>query len=177
MFNDRTRFNSIKKLHQPIVIELGDDNKVTVSYHGQVNISQEYEVNALYTPTFRLSLLSINQLDTDGYTSTFGLSKCSISSPSITIPGNRVNDLYIISPATALTSIVPSMSMKSTSRKKKRKRQSSSEHTTVRSSTAHITVPSITHSTDVRGSPKNSNNGTCIRQLNTCHGDTLHLVM
>jgi len=62
----------IKKLRQPIVIELGDDNKVTVSHHGLVNISQEYEVNALYTPTFQLSLLSINPLDTAGYTSTFG---------------------------------------------------------------------------------------------------------
>ena len=78
MCNDRTRFNSIKKRNQPIVIELGDDNNVIVSHHGLVNVSQEYEVNALYTPTFRLSLLSINQLDTAGYTSTFGHGKCSI---------------------------------------------------------------------------------------------------
>jgi len=141
MCNDRTRFNSIKELRQPIVIELGDDNKVTVSHHGLVNVSQEYKVNALYMPTFQLSLLSINQLDTAGYTSTFGHGKCSISSPSITIPGNRVNDLYIISPATALTSTVPSMSTKSTSRKK-RKRASSNAHFTVPSSSAHITVPS-----------------------------------
>jgi len=88
---------------------------------------------------FRLSLLSINQLDTAGYTSTFGCGKCSISSPSITITGNWVNDLYIISPATALTSTVPSISMKSTWRKEKRKRASSS---------AHITVQSIVHSTE-----------------------------
>jgi len=40
MCNDRTRFNSIKKLRQPIVIELGDDNKVTVSHHGLLNVSQ-----------------------------------------------------------------------------------------------------------------------------------------
>jgi len=159
MCNDRTRFNSIKKLRQPIVIELGDDNKLTVSHHGLVNISQENEVNALYTPTFRLSLLSMNQLDTAGYTSTFGRGKCSISFPSITITGNRVNDLYIISPAAALTSTVPSMSTKSTSRRRKkmRKRASSSAHTTVPSlsahttvpsSSAHITVPSIMHSTE-----------------------------
>jgi len=119
MCNDRTRFNSIKILRQPIVIELGDDNKVTVSHQGLVNISQEYEVNTRYMPTFWLSLLSINQLGTAGYTSTFGRGKCSISSPSITITGNRVNDLYIISPATALTSTVPSMSTKSTATKKK----------------------------------------------------------
>jgi len=145
MCNDRTRFNSIKKRNQPIVIELGDDNNVIVSHHGLVNVSQEYEVNALYTPTFRLSLLSINQLDTAGYTSTFGHGKCSISSPSITITGNRVNDLYIISPATALTSTVPSMPTKSTSRRRKKKR-------TRGSSSAH-TVPSIAHSTDPTTSP------------------------
>jgi len=85
MRNDHTTFNSIKKLLQPIVIELGDDNKVTVSHHGLLNVSQEYEVNALYMPTFQLSLLSINQLDTAGYTFTFQRCKCSIVSPSITI--------------------------------------------------------------------------------------------
>jgi hypothetical protein len=105
-------------------------------------------------PTFRLSLLSINQLDTARYTSTFGPGKCSISSPSITITGNRVNDLYIISPANALTSTVPSMSTKSTSRrrKKKRNRGSSSAHTTVSSSSAHITVPSSSAHTTVQPS-------------------------
>jgi len=41
MCNDRTRFNTMKKLYQPIVIELGDDNKGTVSHHGLVNFSQE----------------------------------------------------------------------------------------------------------------------------------------
>jgi len=116
MFNDHSRFNSIEKLHQPIVIELGDDNKVTVSHHGLNNISQEYAVNALYTPTFWLSLLSITQLGTAGYTSTFGCRKCSISSPSITITGHWVNDVYIISPASAFTSIVPSVSTKCNSR-------------------------------------------------------------
>jgi len=146
MCNDCTRFNWIKKLCQPIVIELGDDNKVTVSQHGLVNVSQENKVNALYTPTFRFSLLSINQLDTAAYTSTFGRVNCFISSWSITITGNRVNDLYIISPATALTSMVQSISMKSPSRKKKRKRALPSPHITVPLSSAHSTMPSIAHS-------------------------------
>jgi len=93
MCNDRTRFNSIKNLRQSIVIELEEDNKVTVSHHWLINGWMEYKFNALYTPTFRLSFHSINQLDTARYTSTFGRSKCSISSLSITITGNRVNDL------------------------------------------------------------------------------------
>jgi hypothetical protein len=63
----------LRHFNSHLVIKLGDDNIVTVSYHGLVNIAQEYKVNALYTPTFRLCLLSINQLDTATYTSTFGL--------------------------------------------------------------------------------------------------------
>jgi len=123
MCNDHTKFNSIKKLCQPIVIELRDDYEVTVSHHGLDNVSQEYGVNALYTPTFQLSLLSINQLDTAGYRFTFGRGKCSITSPSITITGNWVNDLYIISPTTAITSTVPSVTTKSTSRWRKKEKK------------------------------------------------------
>jgi len=74
------------------------------------------------------------------YTSTFGRGKCSISSPSITISGNWVNDLYIISHTTALTSTVPSMSTKSTSRRRKKKWPGLS-------SSAHTTVPSKAYST------------------------------
>ena len=80
-----------------IVIELWDASKVTVSHHGLVNVSQKYEVDPLYTPTFRVSLPSINPLDTAGYTCTFGHNQCSISSPSINITGNQVNNLYHIS--------------------------------------------------------------------------------
>jgi len=47
-------------------MELEDDNEVTVSHHGLVNVSQKYEVKALYMRTFQLSLLSINQVDTAG---------------------------------------------------------------------------------------------------------------
>jgi len=93
MFNDWTRFNSIKRLHQPVVIELVNDNEVTVSHHELFDISQEYKVNAHYTPMFQLSLLSINQMDTAGYTSTCEHGKWSKSSSFITITGNRVNDL------------------------------------------------------------------------------------
>jgi len=91
MCNDRTRFNWIKKPCQPLVIELGDDNNVTISHHGLVDVSHIYDVNVRYMPTFWLSLLSINQLDTAGYTSTFGHGKCSISSPSIRITGSVSN--------------------------------------------------------------------------------------
>jgi hypothetical protein len=107
---------------------------------------------------FRLSLLSINQLDTARYTCTFGCSKCFISYLPITITGNRINDLYIISYATAVILPVPTISTKSTSRRRKNKRKqvSSSTHTTVTSSRAHITTPaSSAHTTEPSIVPSN----------------------
>jgi hypothetical protein len=83
-----------------MLIELSDDNMVRVTHHGLVDATQGYKINALYTATFRLSLFSVNQLDSVGSTATLGGGKCSISSPQppITITGRRVNDLYFISP-------------------------------------------------------------------------------
>jgi len=59
MCNDHTRYNSTKNLQQPIFIELGDDNKDTVSHYRLVKVALEYEVNAFYTPVIQQSLLSI----------------------------------------------------------------------------------------------------------------------
>jgi hypothetical protein len=61
-----------KKLSFPIVIELGDNNSVTAAHYGFVDVIQDYQVEALLTPTFRLSLLSINQLDLVGIQLYFG---------------------------------------------------------------------------------------------------------
>jgi hypothetical protein len=129
--NERNRFSSMIILRQPLVIELGVDNKVTVNHHGHGHVSRESEVNTLYWSMFRLSIFSINPFDTTGYTSTFGRGKCFLSSASITITGNRFNDLYIISWAAALTST--STLTNSTSRRRKwtKERASSSTHTSV----------------------------------------------
>ncbi|KAF8542368.1 hypothetical protein BDD12DRAFT_825348, partial [Trichophaea hybrida] len=40
-----------------------------------LDIPQGYQVDALYIPTIRLSLLSINQIDSAGYMATFGSGK------------------------------------------------------------------------------------------------------
>jgi hypothetical protein len=149
MRNSLTRFTSIQKLRQPIVIELGDDNRVTVSHHGLIKGSQAYEVDALHTSMLRLSLPSINQLDTTRYPSTFGCGKYPIYSASITIAGNLVNDHYILSPSTALSSTQPSISMKFTSSRRKKKR-------TRASSISHSTVPSIVHSTTPTTCPRHT---------------------
>ena len=105
MCNDRSSFSTFKKLSLPIVIEVGDNNSVTATHYGFVNIIQGFQVEALHTPTFQLSLLSINQLDLGGHTTIFQNGKCSINSPSsCTLAGKLVNGIYIIVPATALQS-------------------------------------------------------------------------
>jgi hypothetical protein len=119
MCNDRSSFSTFKKLSLPTVIELGDNNSVTATHYGFVNVIQGYQVEALHTPTFRLSLLSINQLDLGGHTTIFQNGKCSINLPSSsTLAGKLVNGLYIIVPATALL-------LSTTENGRKRKRESS----------------------------------------------------
>jgi len=54
-----------------MLIELGDDNTVSVTHHVLVDATQGYVIDALYTPRFRLSLFSINQLHSAGSTATF----------------------------------------------------------------------------------------------------------
>ena len=121
MCNDRSSFSTFKNLSLPIVNKLGDDSSVTATHYGFVNVIQGYQVEALRTLTFRLSLLSINQWDVGGHTTLFRDRKCSITSPSsCTLARKLVNGIYIIVPATALLS-------STTKSGKKRKRQLTSK--------------------------------------------------
>jgi len=105
MCNDGTSFSIYIKLSLPIVIELGDNNSVTPTHYGFVNVKQGYQVEALHTPTFRVSLLSINQFDLGGHMNIFENGKCSITLPSsYNLAGKLINGIYIIVPATALLS-------------------------------------------------------------------------
>jgi len=105
MWNDRTSVSMFKKLSLPIVIELGDHNSVTATHYGCINVIQGYQVEASHTPTFWLSLLSINQLHLGGHTTIFQDGKCSITSPSsCTLTGKLINGIYIIVSAIALLS-------------------------------------------------------------------------
>jgi hypothetical protein len=61
-----------------MLFELADDNTVSVTHHGLVDATQGYEINTLYTSTFRLSHFSINQLDSAGSTGRVGGGKFSI---------------------------------------------------------------------------------------------------
>jgi len=119
MCNDRSSFSTFKKLSLPIIIEPGDDNSVTATHYGFVNVIQGYQVEALHTPTCRLSLPSINQSDLSRHTTIFRDGKCSITLPSsCTLGGKLANGIYIIVPATALLS-------STTESRRKRKRDSS----------------------------------------------------
>jgi hypothetical protein len=95
---------SFMRIQSPIIIKLGDETMVTATFHGLVNISHGLQLNALYTPTFRLPLLSINQLDLAGYTTTFGCGKCSIFTDTTNIIANRTGDLDILQSSYALAS-------------------------------------------------------------------------
>ena len=119
MCNDHSSFSTFKKLSLHIVIELGDNNSVTATHYRFIDIIQGYQVEALHTPKFRLSLLSINQLDLGRHTSIFWNGKCSITSlSSCSLAGKLINSIYIIVPATALLS-------STTENGKRRKRDSS----------------------------------------------------
>ena len=128
--NDRSGFISFKRLPSPVIIKLGDETTVTATFHGLVNISQDLQFNALYTPMFRLSLLSIYQLDLAGYTMTFQRGKCSIFTHWTTIIANRTGDLYILPSCYTLnseTSGSQSMPPQTISTNRKKRMSSSSK--------------------------------------------------
>ena len=105
MCNDCTSFSTYKNLSLPIALELGDNNSVTATHYKFVDVIQGYQVEALHTPTFRLSVLSINQLDLSGHTSIFQNGKCSITSPSsYNLARKLINGIYIIVPMTEFLS-------------------------------------------------------------------------
>jgi len=52
MCNDRNSFATSKKLSLPIVIELGDNNFITATHYGFLDVIQTFQVEALHTPTF-----------------------------------------------------------------------------------------------------------------------------
>jgi len=123
-------------LSLPIVIELGDNNSVTATHYGFVDVIQGYQVEALHTPTFRLSLLSIHQLDLGGNTTIFRNGKSSITSPSSSsLAGKLINGIYIIVPTTALLS-------STTENGKRRKRESSLSRELITEPTTKPTIES-----------------------------------
>ena len=131
MCNDRTSFTAYKKLPTSIDIRLGDKTRVRATHQGTVDLGG-IEVNALHTPTFRVYLLSIGQLDDAGYTSTFRQGICTIGAPGAgTIRGCKRGSIYVIDsvspsecpPAAAYNS--EAVARKSANEKKRRRQRRS----------------------------------------------------
>jgi hypothetical protein len=61
-----------------MIIKLGDKHQVQAKKKGVVRLG-EVDIEAFFVPEFRISLLSVGQLDSYGYTSTFKSGICSIT--------------------------------------------------------------------------------------------------
>jgi hypothetical protein len=103
MCNRRSSFIKLKKLEMPIGIRLGDNSIVHATHHGVARITASFKAYALYTPTFKFSLLSISTLDANGFSSIFGLGTCQIRTHEPTdttgrtiIQGSYRNGIYFI---------------------------------------------------------------------------------
>ena len=68
--------NSVKETN--MVIKLGDDHQVQAKKKGIVCLGR-VDIEAFFVPEFRISLLSVGQLDSHGYTTTFRSEICSIA--------------------------------------------------------------------------------------------------
>ena len=81
-----------------MIVKLGDDHQVQAKKKGIVRLGG-VDIEAFFVPEFRISLLSVGQLDSHGYTSTFRSGTCSIADAK----GRKVlsavleNGLYILS--------------------------------------------------------------------------------
>ena len=93
-------FNTYERLPYPIQIQLDNKTCVFVTHHGSVRV-QNHQIDALHTPTFRYSLLSVAKLDSQGYHTKFGNGKCSIQNPHshvAVMTGSRNGQLYQVEP-------------------------------------------------------------------------------
>ena len=82
----------------PIRILLGNKTCVLATHIGSVRV-QDHQIDALHTPSFRYSLLSVAELDSQGYHTKFGNGKYSIQDSNVTVmTGSRNGQLYQVEP-------------------------------------------------------------------------------
>jgi len=81
-----------------MIIKLGDDHQVQAIRKGVVCLGG-VDIEAFFVPEFRISLLSVGQLDSHGYTSTFRSVICSIADAKgqKVLGANLEDGLYILS--------------------------------------------------------------------------------
>ena len=91
-------FTTYERLPNPIRIQLGNKTCVLATHHGSLRV-QNHQIDALHTPSFRYSLLSVAQLDSQGYHTKFGNGKCSIQDSHVTVmTGSRNGQLFQVEP-------------------------------------------------------------------------------
>ena len=81
-----------------MIIRLGDKNQVHAIKKGAIHLSG-VDIEAFFVPDFRISLLSVGQLDSYGYTTTFRSGICSITNSNgrIALSATLKQGLYILS--------------------------------------------------------------------------------
>ena len=84
MCNDRQAFRPNSLYPANHTIRLGDRTTVTATSKGTISLAG-FTIEALFVPAFRVSLLSVSELDKLGWTSTFTNGSCSLSDPYGTI--------------------------------------------------------------------------------------------
>jgi len=90
------RKNSVKETN--MIIKLGDDHQVQAKKKGTVRLGG-VDIEGFFVPEFRISLLSVGQLDSHGYTTTFQSGICSIADAKgqNVLSANLEDGLYILS--------------------------------------------------------------------------------
>jgi hypothetical protein len=102
MCNNKQAFTG-QLIPRKTIIKLGDHSEVHSDFYGHIvltsntnaNTNTNTTIRALYVPEFRIYLLSVRQLDKDGWTATFGNGKAVLRdyrSVCLTVPS--VDNLY-----------------------------------------------------------------------------------
>jgi len=77
---------------------LGNKTYVFAIHHGSVQV-QDHQIDVLHTPLFHYSLLSVAELDSQGYHTKFGNGKYSIQNSNVTVmTENRNGQLFQVEP-------------------------------------------------------------------------------
>jgi transposase InsO family protein len=96
MCNNKQAFTG-QLIPRKTIIRLGDHSEVHSDFYGHIVLTSNTNktIRALYVPEFRISLLSVRQLDKDGWTSTFGNGKAVLRDPrSVCLTVPSIDNLY-----------------------------------------------------------------------------------
>jgi hypothetical protein len=98
--NDYRDFLSNSITGTNMIIKLGDNNTVQAKKKGLVRL-KGMDIEAFFVPEFRISLLSVSQLDLSGFTATFRSGICSVKDThgKIVVEACLQHGLYTVSMA------------------------------------------------------------------------------